>query len=324
MKSTEEDRNLDEDSVWCRVREYLSSSSESTHSVYQNNPGSLSNYFHNFPHFRQRESWDCGITCLLMFFSFLREFSQENTENINALYNDILEKCKTHSVWTIDLLFVLFEYNSETKMRNAMEEDPSIGDLRSSTKQRKSSFSKGSEFKLKEKFNAIMVTTALGVEPSYSQLSFYADSLDNDTKRVKERFQCLNDTHIIKGSLNIAHLKRLLNSQRILLLILVDQRYLRIDNNGRSRTKGTSDQINKSDTFSAQEDNHVVTIKDPTGYLGHYIIIHRYDEESDLFYYKDPNVLQPCSRISADRLEVARKAFGTDEDIIIIDLSNSI
>ena len=101
-------------------------------------------------------------------------------------------------------------------------------------------------------------------------------------------------------------------AQRILILILVDQRYLRVVNN-------RSKQIKTSDICLSHEDNLAALVEDPGGYLGHYILIHQYDKKTDLFHYKDPNVSQTTCSISGSKLEMARKAFGTDEDIIIID-----
>ena len=65
------------------------------------------------------------------------------------------------------------------------------------------------------------------------------------------------------------------------------------------------------------------------GYTGHYVVVCGYDESSDCFVVRDPAVppldanesASDASRksfVAASALETARRAFGTDEDLLLV------
>ncbi|CAA6661712.1 unnamed protein product [Spirodela intermedia] len=56
-------------------------------------------------------------------------------------------------------------------------------------------------------------------------------------------------------------------------------------------------------------------------YIGHFIVICGYDGEKDEFDIRDPASSRKQERIPLACLEVARKSFGTDEDILLISLN---
>lgn len=49
-------------------------------------------------------------------------------------------------------------------------------------------------------------------------------------------------------------------------------------------------------------------------YLGHFIVLIGYDPTEDLFIYRDPATTDEFCTISADDLDLARQAEGTDHD----------
>ncbi|CAN0837758.1 Guanylyl cyclase 1 [Linum grandiflorum] len=53
-------------------------------------------------------------------------------------------------------------------------------------------------------------------------------------------------------------------------------------------------------------------------YVGHYIVICGYDSGSDEFEIRDPASSRKHERISSKCLEEARKSFGTDEDLLLV------
>ncbi|KAL1365276.1 guanylyl cyclase 1 isoform X2 [Arachis duranensis] len=73
-----------------------------------------------------------------------------------------------------------------------------------------------------------------------------------------------------------------------------------------------------------QDDVHVpeVSSNNP-GYTGHYVLICGYDAGADMFEIRDPASSKKHKRISSKSLEEARKAFGTDEDLLLISLEKS-
>ena len=61
------------------------------------------------------------------------------------------------------------------------------------------------------------------------------------------------------------------------------------------------------------------------GYTGHYVVVCGYDESSDCFVVRDPavppldaNDASQKSFVAASALETARRAFGTDEDLLLV------
>lgn len=59
------------------------------------------------------------------------------------------------------------------------------------------------------------------------------------------------------------------------------------------------------------------------GYQGHYVLIVGFDVRSAEYLVKDPAASQETVRVPAARLDQARRAFGTDEDLLIVDLEAS-
>lgn len=57
---------------------------------------------------------------------------------------------------------------------------------------------------------------------------------------------------------------------------------------------------------------------DDTFYCGHYIVLYGFDRKSKKYFAKDPAADEDTTFIHDDALTAARKAFGTDEDIIFI------
>jgi Guanylylate cyclase len=56
----------------------------------------------------------------------------------------------------------------------------------------------------------------------------------------------------------------------------------------------------------------------PVGYLGHYIVISRYEEDSECFSVLDPAHIQGRRCIDVHSLDRARRSFGTDEDVLLV------
>ena len=52
-------------------------------------------------------------------------------------------------------------------------------------------------------------------------------------------------------------------------------------------------------------------------YTGHYVVVHGYDSRRGEFLVKDPSAVI-AARVPAEELEAARKAFGTDEDLLFV------
>jgi hypothetical protein len=60
-----------------------------------------------------------------------------------------------------------------------------------------------------------------------------------------------------------------------------------------------------------------------SSYSGHYIVLVGYEAATDEFVYRDPASSSACCLVTAHGLERARRAVGTDEDIIFVDARRS-
>lgn len=151
----------------------------------------------------------------------------------------------------------------------------------------------------------VFYTITRGVRPEYFFQSFYKRLLDTcDTERVIERFRNAerSGVKVIERTVSITEIRSTIAHGNKLLLVLIDRCLLRCSICAVSQ--GTKKLYHSLST------SH--------GFLGHYILLYAFHEDSDSFLVKDPASYQECCVVSASNLEMARKAFGTDEDIIFI------
>lgn len=148
-------------------------------------------------------------------------------------------------------------------------------------------------------------TVTLGANPKYCVESFYKDELPNDLVRVDMLFQ-----KAVEAEIDIQC--RSISAEEISILIL-SGKYIAIalvDHNKLSHVR--------------QEDVPVPGVfSNNPGYTGHYVLICGYDAGADMFEIRDPASSKKHKRISLKSLEEARKAFGTDEDLLLICLEKS-
>ena len=78
---------------------------------------------------------------------------------------------------------------------------------------------------------------------------------------------------------------------------------------------------------SSRDESAKVSVRSTLdGYTGHYVVVCGYDESSDCFVVRDPAVdanesasdANRKSFVAASALETARRAFGTDEDLLLV------
>jgi Guanylylate cyclase len=157
----------------------------------------------------------------------------------------------------------------------------------------------------------ILTTTYLGLNPAYKEEKFYAKHMDKDDARVKNSFAQAekNGISVHQRSVTAIELKFAVSSGRYLVVVLVDKGKL-----------GTL----------------IENTSESMGYIGHFILLHGYDSTTDCYIIKDPAgpfdvgstsraaAQQQHDKVSAQQLEVARLAHGTDEDLLFIELPTNI
>lgn len=143
-------------------------------------------------------------------------------------------------------------------------------------------------------------TVTFGANPNYSVESFYKEELPNDLDRVDTLFQ-----KAVEAGIDIQC--RSISGEEISVLIL----------SGKYIAVALVDHSKLSHAWL--EDVHVPGVfSNNSDYTGHYVLICGFDAEADMFEIRDPASSKKHKRISSKSLEEARKAFGTDEDILLV------
>jgi hypothetical protein len=144
------------------------------------------------------------------------------------------------------------------------------------------------------------LTSQLGVDPAYAQLNLYKKSFQEDIQRIGNIF---NDPEkkfeVEQRSLSIEEVSATLKLKASILVVLVDVRYL----------------YGEDSASSLAEDD----------YLGHYVVVTSVCEKTNNVLFFDPERIDRMDPslvqdVRNERFDVARKAIGTDEDIIVIQL----
>nr|PNR30340.1 hypothetical protein PHYPA_026656 [Physcomitrium patens] len=153
------------------------------------------------------------------------------------------------------------------------------------------------------KVDVVFLTVTIGANPSFAVETFYQTNMEEDGERVNMLFAKAPQVGIRVQwrSITGEELSLLILSGGFLAIILVDKRKL---------SHPWLDEICLADCCGLN-----------TGYTGHYVVICGYDMDSDEFEIQDP--ASGSGRISLDALDEARRAFGTDEDILLISLNQT-
>ncbi|WJX38367.1 hypothetical protein P8452_26037 [Trifolium repens] len=151
-------------------------------------------------------------------------------------------------------------------------------------------------------------TVTFGANPNYCGESFYKEELPNDLARVDTLFKDAMEAgiDIQCRSISKEEISFLILSGKYIAIALVDHNKLRFC------------------CSHAWQDFHVPgVLSSNSDYTGHYVLICGFDAGADMFEIRDPASSRKHKRISSKSLEEARKAFGTDEDILLISLEKS-
>ncbi|KAK9841797.1 hypothetical protein WJX81_003931 [Elliptochloris bilobata] len=238
--------------------------------------------FVRVPHVRQSYEWDCGLACALM----VLRAAGVRSQSLQALR----QLCPTTSIWTVDLAHLLRRFG----------------------------------------LNVEFLTVTLGANPAYARERFYRAHLRADCARVSRLFQEADGAGIAlqQRSLSQAELAGRLLSGRTLVIALVDKACL-----AGTPVRGIGGQPSLEGSARPWEPSERLPVgampsAPPVGrprsahsYTGHYIVLCGYDAAADHFLLHDPAAA--CSApaaVCAVQVDAARRAFGTDEDLLLVSL----
>ena len=131
-------------------------------------------------------------------------------------------------------------------------------------------------------------TLTLGANPGYASESFYEKALAEDVDRVNLLFQQTQEAGILvqQRSVSLEEVRLAVSAPGQAVILLIDKRHL--------------------DAWPG------------VGYQGHYVVLCGYDEAQGAFLVRDPASSTPLRLVEGARLQEARTAFGTDEDILFV------
>ena len=144
-------------------------------------------------------------------------------------------------------------------------------------------------------------TRTIGCSAEYNNVPYYQSLIDQDRQRVDRLFQKYS-TDVKLGSVSWDVLKEHLIQHRRPCLVLVDANQLPCSSCHRSFLTRLVERVQP--LFSS--------------YQGHYVILVGFEtkEGDEWIHYVDPGKSERICRTNRETFDRARKAFGTDEDLI--------
>jgi len=208
------------------------------------------------------------------------------TRGVHKTRKELADMAGTSSVWTVDLAYIMRKCGLACTFHTVME----------------------------------------GVREDYAEESFYKDELDEDRVRVDGLFRGAKEAGvgIATARLTVGDIAAAVLQGR-LAIVLTDRRLMR-PGAGRAHSRlaagggaGGRGAAAVAAAAGRRADQKGATTREPSGdFTGHYVILCGYDSATSRFDVCDPACDCPRYTVATDQLDAARKAWGTDEDIIIM------
>ena len=248
------------------------------------------------PHVEQQEDWDCGLACVGMVLSALGLPLEATTQPRLRM------RLSSSEVWTIDLAYLLSDFGVDAEYCTATWGPDVAG---------------------------------------YSSSSFYAKSLHEDAARVRRLFGAARaeGVAVSKRTLGATELWNLLIDGESMLMALVDVRKLYPERYAGSRPGSRPPSNHNSPAAQRRAANggggsrpgsrnghgrngRAAAPAAAPEYSGHYVLLVGVDEAEGGFLIRDPARAEETDGtvVSVEALHAARRAHGTDEDLVIIPL----
>jgi hypothetical protein len=150
---------------------------------------------------------------------------------------------------------------------------------------------------------AVLYTITIGCSTDYENVPYYETLIFKDRERVEKLFVEKKD-NVKMGSIEWIDLKNHLIEQRAPCLVLIDASKLECC-------------TCKKTNFNRLIGKFIPLISS-SSYQGHYILVIGYTttKENEFIRYVDPNKNDGFCTTTIENFDLARKAFGTDEDVI--------
>ena len=193
----------------------------------------------------------------------------------------------------------------------------------------------------------VMYTITWGVQESYVNEDFYSKEreFNFEKQRICHLFQQSTQLglNIVQQSVSLDFVKSEMTMKKCVCIVLVDANLLKgknvddsdddeinlcldaIDDNLRSSCSSNKCcfSLNSTDKDDNYDDiNKKVEVNliknSQNNYLGHFIVLIGYDDLRNLIFYRNPATSKKLSITTYVNFEIARKSYGTDQDILFI------
>lgn len=137
-------------------------------------------------------------------------------------------------------------------------------------------------------------------------------------------FHQIKGINVTKRSINLDEIKKALKTQLACVVILIDAAKLNGVNINYNEGASNGNNIDLNETISQNQNVlkhcciYLINKLKPSFYCGHFIVLIGYDDTNNRFFYRNPSTYRNLSYTTQENLELARKAYGTDEDIIFV------
>ena len=308
------------------------------------------------PHVRQTHNWDCGLACALMVLKALvaRADADEKTNTHAATkalapshsarradLPTLRRRCATTSVWTIDLAHLLRSFDvcdvalftvtiganpafsKETFYKDSIKDDEArVSKLFAAAADAGILVEKRSVCLRNVKRWAASAEWILIVLVDKRALVFERDSGEyGGATNTVTRAHVSSTPCASKKTKHSKHSNETRSESFSTGAAILD----RVFGNARDLRETSADV--ETELPSSRDENSKHSVRSTLdGYTGHYVVVCGYDESSDCFVVRDPAVdanesASDASRksfVAASALETARRAFGTDEDLLLV------
>lgn len=125
--------------------------------------------------------------------------------------------------------------------------------------------------------------------------------------------------HVERRSLSIEQLEYFVKTKRYLVIMLIDKRLL-------LTATSIFPNLPSSSIIGIHRSRSGMQLRSSLhgAYTGHYVLVHGFDTHRKSFLVKDPSsIVDTMLWVSESLLDAARRAYGTDEDMIFVPLSMS-
>ena len=226
----------------------------------------------------------------------------KTADHLRVEKNWLVEYVATESIWTIDLIMLLQHIISDGINSSTEEEEHSSTIINK-----------------QYSFSYLFCSTKFGVDKTYNNIGYYKDAFTSDEIRVNNLFdiaekQGLPLLETSTTNLTLQVLADIVSRKGVVAIVLLDNRILKNESNEASTTYCGHYVIlcgiSRDDNDIKCAQLNAVSVEEEE--------VQNYDRFDFCLVLKNPGIYKHVEYVSPCVFDMARKAKGTDQDVIFI------